>query len=75
MELVDFLINVHPELPLNEQISLESDVADMDGVMSAHFSPGHPHMLKVAYDPDVISSSAVLERVGKRGVAADKVGL
>lgn len=75
MELVDFLINVHPELPATERSDLESEINKVDGVVSACFSPGHPHMLEITYNPDVVTSSAVLARVGKRGIAADKIGL
>lgn len=75
MELVDFLINVQPELPADQRSSLESEINKVDGVVSACFSPGHPHMLEITYNPDVVTSSDVLARVGKRGIAANKIGL
>lgn len=75
MELVDFLINVHPELPADERSQLASEIHEVDGVVSACFSPGHPHMLEVTYNPDVVNSAAVLTRVSGRGIAADKIGL
>jgi hypothetical protein len=75
MSIVDFMIHLKPELPLNERTQLESEIGNMDGVMSAHFSPRHPHMMEVAYNPDVISSGVVLECVSQRGIVAQKVGL
>lgn len=75
MDLTDFLINVHPELPMNERTQLEDEISHMEGVVSACFSPGHPHMMTVTYNPDAVSSGAVLEQVGKHGIEACKVGL
>ena len=75
MDLVDFLINIHPELPMDERNRLASEIHEVDGVVSACFSPGHPHLLEVTYNPDVVNSSAVLALVGNHGIAADKIGL
>ena len=76
MSIVDFMIHLNPELPLVERNQLESEIADMDGVVSAHFSPNHPHMLEVAYNPDSVCSDALLECVRQRdGIVAQKVGL
>ena len=75
MSIVDFIIHTEPELPLSERFQLESEIGDMDGVMSAHFSPRHHHMMEVAYNPDVVSSGVVLGRVSRRGIVAQKVGL
>lgn len=75
MDLTDFFIGVHPELPIDERAQLEDEISHMDGVVSACFSPEHPHMITVTYNPDAVSSGAVLERVRKRGIEASKVGL
>lgn len=75
MSLADFLINVHPELPMDERSQLENEISHMEGVVSACFSQGHPHMMTVTYNPDAVNSGAVLEQVGKRGIEASKVGL
>ncbi len=54
---------------------LESAINKLEGVVSACFSPGHQHMLTITYNPEAISSDAVLAHVSQRGIAADKVGL
>lgn len=69
MSIVDFMIHLQPELPWAERSQLESEIGDMDGVMLAHFSPRYPHMMEVAYNPDVISLNVVLERVSQRGIS------
>ncbi|MDP3481904.1 MAG: hypothetical protein Q8S05_01190 [Sulfuricella sp.] len=75
MDLTDFLINVHPELPMNDRTQLEDEISHMEGVVSACFSPEHPHMMTVTYNPDAVSSGKVMEQVDKHGIEASKVGL
>lgn len=75
MSIVDFMIHLKPELHLNERAELEAEIGDMNGVMSAHFSPGHPHLMEVAYDPDVVTSNTLMGRVSERGIEAHKIGL
>lgn len=75
MQLVDFLINVHPQLGPDQRTELEADINHVDGVVSACFSPDHPHMLTVAYNSDVVTSGAVLQHVREKGIEADKIGL
>lgn len=75
MEIADFVIHVKAEIPAAEREMLADELADQAGVVSAHFSREHAHLLNIAYDPDVTSSAALLERVGARGGEAYKVGL
>ena len=75
MSIVDFMIHLKPELPPDERIQLESEICDLDGVMTACFSARHPHMMEITYDPEVVTSSVVMECVIQRGIAAEKVGL
>lgn len=75
MSIVDFMIHLKPELPLNERTQLELEIGKKDGVMSACFSPSHPHMMTIAYNPDTVSSDELLEHVSQRGIVALKVGL
>ena len=75
MDMVDALIHVHPDLSAMEREKLEEELRALAGVISVHFSPGHLHLLIVAYDPKVTSSTAILTHAGTRGVEATKVGL
>ncbi|MBZ0106426.1 MAG: hypothetical protein K8H84_12450 [Sulfuricella denitrificans] len=75
MSIVDFMIHLKTELPLDQRAQLESEMCDLEGVMSACFSPSHPHMMEVTYNPDVVSSSMVMDQVSQRGIVAQKVGL
>jgi hypothetical protein len=75
MSIVDFLIHLKPDLPLNERARLEAELGDMDGVMSAHFSSNHPHVMEVAYDPDVVTAQVLMGHIGEHGIEAHKIGL
>lgn len=75
MELVDFLINVKPELPPDRRVTLETEITDVEGVISACFSPDHPHMLEVTYNAEVVDSSTVLACLSSQGIEAGKIGM
>lgn len=75
MNIVDFLIHLHPDLPADERAKLEEDIRGLKGVLSVHFNTEHPHLLVVAYNPNATTSAQVLEYVGKRGVEATQIGL
>lgn len=75
MEIADFVIHVKAELPAAEREQLAAELAGHEGVVSAHFSREHAHLLNVAYDPDVTSSAALLKQVGEHGREAYKIGL
>jgi len=75
MEIADFVIHVKAELPVGERDKLAAELAEHAGVVSAHFSREHAHLLNIAYDPDVTSSAALLNQIGERGGEAYKVGL
>lgn len=75
MEIADFVVHIHSELSATERATLESEIGERDGVVSAHFSHDHPHLLTIAYNPDAISSDTLLKQVNDHGVEAIKVGL
>lgn len=74
MNIVDFMIHLEPEIPMDQRMELETEIGGMNGVMSAHFS-ARPHLMEVAYDPDVINSDELLWRVNQHGIVAQKIGL
>jgi len=75
MELGDILILVHPELPEEQRAKIEDEVGSLDGVVSFHFSPGHPHEVTVAFNPQVITSREILDQVRKWDKEATMAGL
>ena len=75
MDMVDILINVHPDLSAGERTQLDDDLRGIDGVISVHFSTEHPHLLTLEYNPAQTSSDTLLKHVGDRGIEASKIGL
>ena len=65
MNRVDILIDVHPHLDEDHRQQLETEIITLNGVLHAHFDRKHPdsHGLFVEYDPQAITSQAVLEEV------------
>lgn len=75
MKIVDILVSVHADLPDKARTNIERDLQGCDGVMSAHFSAGHPHILEVAYNPQAINSETLLKHITERGFGANMFGL
>ncbi len=75
MDMVDILINVHPDLSTEENSQLENDLRDINGVISVHFSAEHPHLMTLEYNPAQTNSETLLKHVGDRGIEASKIGL
>jgi len=75
MNIADILIHVHPELSVEQRTKVEEEVSSQDGVISVHFSPEHQHELTVAYNPQSITSQAILSLVRQWDKDAAMAGL
>lgn len=67
-----FMIHLQPERSFTERTPLEFEIGDMDGVMSAHFIPHFPHIMEVAYNPDVVSSGIVMGHLPNMALQQEK---
>jgi hypothetical protein len=75
INIVDVLFHVPADLPLRDRTNIESDLQGCDGVVSAHFSPGHPHLLEVAYNPQAVTSRTLHGHLTERGLTVSMAGL
>ncbi len=75
MDIVDIMFHVPADLSTTERANIERDIQGCDGVVSVHFNIEHPHMMEVAYNPQVIDSETLRRHVSERGLAVSKVGL
>ena len=75
MDIVDIMIHVHPDLSAEQRAKVEETVGACDGVVSVHFSPEHTHELTVAYNPEAMNSTTILEQVRQWDKDAMMVGL
>lgn len=75
MDITDILIHVHPTLSAEQRAKIEEALLGSKGVVAATFSQGHPHMLTVAYDPEVAHAGELLQTVREWDAAATMAGL
>lgn len=75
MDITDMLIHVHPTLSAGQRSRIEVALGESQGVVSAHFSPAHSHMLTVAYDPEQTHADKLLQVVRVWDQAATMAGL
>jgi hypothetical protein len=75
INIVDVLFHVPAELHAIDRANIERDLQGCDGVVSAHFSPGHPHMLEVAYNPQTVTSGTLRGHLTERGLTVGMAGL
>lgn len=74
MDIADIMIHVHP-MNTEQRSKIEAALSESTGVISAHFSPAHPHTLTVAYDPEAAHAGQLLQIVRAWDLTADMVGL
>lgn len=74
-KMVDVMLHIDEKITHNERELLRDAVLARDGVMAAAYHDEKPHLLVVEYDPDILSSQAILEIVKEIGVHAELIGL
>lgn len=74
-KMVDVVLHIDEDTTRNEREALRDTVLARDGVMAAAYRDETPHLMVVEYDPDILSSKAILETVERAGVHAELVGL
>ncbi len=75
IQITDVLFHIPANLPARDRNNIERDLQGCDGVISAHFSRAHPHMLEVAYNPDAVSSGILRSHLAERGLTVSMAGL
>jgi hypothetical protein len=76
VNIADFVVHLHPESSPDERKNVEQELRALDGVVSVHFDrENQPHAVVVAYNPEAITSQAVLAEIRKHDTAAVMAGL
>lgn len=75
MDMSDVLIHVNESTEASGRIQLEESLRDVAGVIAPRFSPGHDHLMFVAYDPDSTTAVAILGQVRNLGYGAQIVAM
>jgi hypothetical protein len=75
MDMSDVLIHINESIEESGRWRLEKSLRDVEGVVAPRFSPGHDHLMFVAYDPDSTSAAAILGQVRDQGYGAQIVAM
>jgi hypothetical protein len=75
MSLSDLVIHIDESLNPLEIDQTEDVTSACAGVVSAHISPHHRHLMLVAYDPSYGFSSHILGSVRSLGLHGQLIGL
>ena len=75
INLPDLLVHLDETLDHDQLAAIEARLRQDLGVVSVAFRDDRPHLMLVAYDPQVTREEAILERVTAEGIHAELVGL
>jgi hypothetical protein len=75
MQTTDFIIHIDETLNAQALESVENDIRQSRGVVSAGHRFDKPHLVQVVYDSDSVHMSAIVEEVRGRGLHVQAVGL
>lgn len=75
MDISDVLIHVNETIEGSGRFRLEESLRGMAGVIAPRFSPGHDHLMFVAYNSDFTSAAMILGQVRDQGYGAQIVAI
>lgn len=75
MQTTDFLVHINETLNTSALESIENDIRQGRGVVSAGHRSDKPHLVQVVYDSDTTRMAEIVEEVRHHGLHAQAVGL
>ena len=75
MQTTDFIIHINETLNDPALESVENDIRQSGGVVSAGHRSDKPHLVQVVYDSDTTRMAEIVENVRQHGLHAQAVGL
>lgn len=75
MKYSDVLIHINDEINVDEQDNFVAQLENLDGVNAPRFNKEKNHLILVSYDPNIISSLTLLNKIKEQGFEAQLVGL
>jgi hypothetical protein len=75
IKLVDVTVHIDETVDHATRERIGDSLRALDGVVAAASHDERPHLMVVEYNPDRVSSQAILARVRSEGVHAELVGL
>lgn len=74
-QIADILMHIDENTTHEAREKLRDDLLSTEGVISASYHDEKPHLMVLAYDPEVINSSAFIKIAQEQGLHAELVGL
>ncbi len=75
MQTTDFLIHIEETLDRSLLESVEGDIRQSKGVLSAGHRADKPHLVQVVYDSDTGTMAGIMGDVRHHGLHAQAIGL
>ena len=72
--ITEVVVHINEELNKQHRENLSEQVNNLNGISMVLMSDQKPHLMRVSYDPQAISSMQVLEGVKNTGVHAQLAG-
>ena len=74
-KVADITMHIDENTTHEDRERLRAELLRMDGVMAASYHDEKPHLIVMAYDPDVVNSLAFVKTAQEQGLHAELVGL
>ena len=74
-QIADILMHIDENTTHEAREKLRDDLLSTEGVISASYHDEKPHLMVLAYDPEVINSFAFIKIAQEQGLHAELVGL
>lgn len=74
-QLADITMHIDENTTHEDRERLRDELLSMNGVMAAAYHDEKPHLIVMAYDPDVVNSLAFVKTAQDQGLHAELVGL
>ena len=74
-QIADITMHIDESTTHEARERLRDELLSIDGVMAAAYHDEKPHLIVMAYDPDVVNSSTFVKTAQEQGLHAELVGL
>ncbi len=74
-QVADITMHIDENTTHEDRERLRDELLSMNGVMAAAYHDEKPHLIVMAYDPDVVNSLTFVKTAQEQGLHAELVGL
>jgi hypothetical protein len=74
-QIADIVMHIDENTTHETRERLRDELLSIDGVMAADYQDEKPHLMVMAYDPDVVNSLTFVKTAEDQGLHAELVGL